>query len=202
MPVSAKRKQHLNVRDTEQNGPAFTEDFDGKLADAQTQLEMLQAQRHEIERQKVALEDLNQRKQEFLNGQLDLSERFSSAITTIERELYLSKQEIDDLDQTRKAFANHLQRIDNLNPENWPKESVRTELEKALLCLDKAEDEYEQAVAYFAGSRKSSVFGGTASESRLGNADSDFQTMLRNGLAFNLPLLILGTLALLVYLIK
>lgn len=206
MPHTLDRKQHLKVRETQleisEEGPAFTEDFEGKLADAQTQLEMLQAQRRELERQKMALEHLNQRKQEFLTGQLDLTEKFSTVITSIERDLFESKQEIDDLEQTREAFVNHLNRIEALNPEAWPKETLNSELEKALTILDKAEDEYEQAASYFAGTRKSSLFGGSSGNLRGLAATSDFQTTLRNGFAFNLPVIILGTIALFVYLIK
>lgn len=206
MPETLDRKQHLHLPESQleisDRNPAITEDFEGQLADAQTQLEMLQAQRRELERQKMALEDLNQRKQEFLNGQLDLTEKFSNAVTSIERELFESKQEIEDLEQTRNAFANHLKRIESLNPEAWPKESLSNELEKALTILDKAEDEFEQAAAYFADTRKNSLFGGPSAGMRGLRASSDFHTMFRNGFAFNLPVLVLGTLALLVYLIK
>lgn len=207
MSTTAERKQNIRVNETQMEmpaeGPAFTEDFEGKLADAQSQLEQLQAQRSELERQKLALEDLNQRKQEFLNGQLDLSERYAAALTALERELYLSKQEIDDLEQTRKSFVNQLHKIESLNPEAWPKESISTELQQALLTLDKAEDEYEQAVSYFTGTRKASIFGGPNASGRpYMGGNGDFQAMLRNGLAFNLPVIILGALALLVYLLK
>ena len=206
MSAIAERKQNIKVNETQleipSGGPAFTEDFEGKLADAQSQLELLQSQRRELERQKLALEDLNHRKQVFLNGQLDLCERYSTAITSLERELYLSKQEIDDLEQTRKSFVKHLQRIESLNPEAWPKESLNTELQNALVILDKAEDEYEQAVSYFTGTRKSSVFGGPSAYNRSHFGGGDFQTMLRNGLAFNLPVIILGAFALLAYLLK
>lgn len=206
MPHTLDRRQHLKVRETQmeidQEGPAFTEDFEGRLADAQTQLEMLQEQRRELERQKMALEELNRRKQEFLNGQLELTEKFSTVVTSIERDLFESKQEIDDLEQTREAFVNHLKRIESLNPEAWPKDSLSRELENALTLLDKAEDEYEQAAAYFAGTRKGSLFGGNSGNLRGFATTSDFQTTLRNGFAFNLPVIILGTIALFVYLIK
>ncbi len=206
MASTLERKQHIKVRETQMEipsgGPAFTEDFERKLCDAQSQLETLQTQRQALERQKLALEDLNHRKQEFLNGQLELSEKFSNAVTTIERELFEMKQEMDDLDQTRAAFANHLNRIESLNPEAWPKDTLNTELQKALSILDKAEDEYEQAVSYFTGTRKSSIFGGASSTITGSSTSSDFQTMVRNGLAFNLPVIILGSLALLAYLAK
>jgi len=207
MATISERKQHIKVRETQMEipsgSPAITQDFDKKLSDAQSQLEVLQTQRRQLELEKIALEDLNHRKQEFLNGQIELSEKFSNAVTTIDRELFEMKQEIEDLAQTRKAFANHLKRIESMNPEAWPKKSLDTELQKSLSVLDKAEDEYEQAVSYFTGTRKSSIFGGSNSSSIGGNgAPSEFSTMLRNGLAFNLPVIVLGTLALFVYLFK
>ncbi|MFT6181508.1 MAG: DNA repair exonuclease SbcCD ATPase subunit [Paracoccaceae bacterium] len=206
MATTVARKQHIKVRETQleipSDRPAFTEDFEEKLSVAQAQLETLQSQRRELERQKMALEDLNHRKQEFLNGQLDLSEKFSTAVTTIERELFEMKQEIDDLDQTRAAFVNHLNRIEGLNPEAWPKDSLGTELQKSLSVLDKAEDEYEQAVSYFTGTRKSSIFGGASQSIGSHAQGAEFHTMLRNGLAFNLPVIVLGSFALLIYLFK
>jgi len=206
MANTLERKQQISINDPQleisEEAPAFTEDFESKLADAQTQLEMLHSQRKNLERQKIALEDLNNRKQEFMNGQLDLTEKLSSAITTIERELFETKQEMEDLEQTKSAFATHLRKIETLNPEAWPKDNLNTELQSALLTLDKAEDEYEQAVSYFTGSKRSGVFDGSSSPSRGARVGSDFQSTLLNGLAFNLPVILLGSLALIIYFLK
>ncbi|MDB4389901.1 hypothetical protein N9Z32_03700, partial [Akkermansiaceae bacterium] len=177
----------------------FTDDFEGKLADAQTQLEVLHTQRAELERQKIALEDLNQRKQEFLAGQLELSERFATAITTIDRELFESKREAEDLDQTRIAFANHLNRLESLNPEAWPKDSLGNELEKALVILDKADEEFEQAVSHFGETRKDSLFSGQTGSFSGASSQGSFIGMIRNGFAFNLPIILLGSVAILIY---
>ncbi|MDA7659766.1 hypothetical protein N8651_04065, partial [Akkermansiaceae bacterium] len=185
MPTTQSRKQHIKVRETQmeisdEKAP-FTDDFEGKLADAQTQLEVLHTQRAELERQKIALEDLNQRKQEFLAGQLELSERFATAITTIDRELFESKREAEDLDQTRIAFANHLNRLESLNPEAWPKDSLGNELEKALVILDKADEEFEQAVSHFGETRKDSLFSGQTGSFSGASSQGSFIGMIRNG---------------------
>jgi hypothetical protein len=203
MPTTQSRKQHIKVRETQmeisdEKAP-FTDDFEGKLADAQTQLEALHSQRAELERQKIALEDLNQRKQEFLAGQLELSERFATAITTIDRELFESKREAEDLDQTRIAFANHLNRLESLNPEAWPKDSLGTELEKALVILDKADEEFEQAVSHFGETRKDSLFSGQPGSFSGASSQGNFIGMIRNGFAFNLPIILLGSVAILIY---
>lgn len=203
MPTTQSRKQHIKVRETQmeisdEKAP-FTDDFEGKLADAQTQLEALHTQRAELERQKIALEDLNQRKQEFLAGQLELSERFATAITTIDRELFESKREAEDLDQTRIAFASHLNRLESLNPEAWPKDSLGTELEKALVILDKADEEFEQAVSHFGETRKDSLFTEQPGSFSGASSQGNFIGMIRNGFAFNLPIILLGSVAILIY---
>ena len=206
MPTTQSRKQHIKVRETQmeisdEKAP-FTDDFEGKLADAQTQLEALHTQRAELERQKMALEDLNQRKQEFLAGQLELSERFATAITTIDRELFESKREAEDLDQTRITFASHLNRLESLNPEAWPKDSLGAELEKALVILDKADEEFEQAVSHFGETRKDSLFNGQTGSFSGTSSKGNFIGMIRNGFAFNLPIILLGSIAILIYHLK
>ena len=68
-----------------------------------------------------------------------------------------------------------------------------------------ASDEYDQAAAHFEGTRSGSIFGRASKRGRTTNrsgANSEFMVNLRNGFAFNLPIVALGGLALVVYLIK
>lgn len=180
--------------------PPISGDFEGNIADAQRQLEFLQSKRHELEQQKLELEELNERKQDFLNGQLDITEKLSGTLTSIEREVFEMRQEIQDMEQTRDSFAAHLKRIQAINPESWAKAKLREELEKAILTVDRAEDEYEQAAAYFSGARGGGIFGRNGG--RRSHSGQDFGQQLRSGLAFNLPVIILGALALLTYIAK
>lgn len=214
MSRTAEHKQHLNVRATQmemnprgsvgESNP-LTEDFNGKLLEAQSQLEMLQQQQQEVERQKQELQDLNEAKEDFLHGQVDLHEKLSTAVTAMDREIFATKQELDELEQARICFADHLEKINALNPDGWNNESLRQDLARAISVLDLAEDEFEQAVAHFSGGRSASVFGGSSKPKRSTSSpatDSEFATMLRNGLAFNLPMIVLGAIALIVYFLK
>ncbi|MGB0774363.1 MAG: hypothetical protein ACPG32_10870 [Akkermansiaceae bacterium] len=213
MPTTSDRKQHLNVRSTQmemdtRSNPGsnpLTEDFNGKLQEAQTQLEQLQHQQAELERQKEELREINENKEEFLIGQVEINEKLSTAVTSMEREIFSARQELEELEQARICFADHLEKINQLNPDGWNNESLRQDLNRAISILDLAEEEYEQAVAHFSGGRSASVFGAGGAKSKRVSAstsESEFGTMLRNGLAFNLPMLTLGILALLVWLMK
>ena len=213
MPKTAEHRQHLNVRNTQMemnprgsvgDASPLAEDFTGKLQDAQNQLEMLQQQQQEVERQKHELQELNEAKDEFLHGQVDLHERLSTAVTAMDREIFAAKQELEELEQARICFADHLEKINALNPDGWNNESLRQDLARAISVLDLAEDEYEQAVAHFSGGRSASVFGGSTKPKRAASTstDSEFVTMLRNGLAFNLPVILLGAVALILWMFK
>lgn len=200
---------HIKLRETQMEmgkdpyHSAPSEDFEGKLQEAQQQLEYLQHQREELERQKHELDNLTRQKHEFVNGQIEMCERLSTSLTAIDRELFELRQELEDLEQTRQSFAAHLDRLENIEPESWARDSLSHELSRALAILDQSEEEFEGAVAHFSSGRSRGIFGNGGSSRRSSKKpDSDFMQTLKNGLAFNLPVVVLGTLALLLYLMK
>lgn len=212
MSNTTTRKQHLNVRATQMEmnprgavggSNPLAEDFSGKLQEAQTQIEQLQQQQADVERQKLELQELNESKDDFLHGQVDLHEKLSTAVTALDREIFVSRQETEELEQARICFADHLEKINQLNPDGWNNESLRQDLARAISVLDLAEDEYQQTITHFSGGRSASLFGGGNKTKRTtAGSDSEFGTMLRNGFAFNLPVVLLGTVALILYLLK
>lgn len=211
--MSAAPNQHkhlLNLRETQLEmdqdvyAPEGSDDYDNQLKEAQKQLEVLQEKREELARQKEELDRLNQQKEDFVNGQIEMCEKLSASVTAIDRELFEMRQEVEDLEQTRQAFSAHLDRIERIECEAWPKDSLQSELNRAMSILDQAEDEFSTAVTHFAEGRSRGIFGtgGSSSRSSKMRSPTDFRTSLMNGLAFNLPVVSLGAIALLVYLIK
>jgi DNA repair exonuclease SbcCD ATPase subunit len=213
MATQQKHTHHINLSESETQlemsadpySPAPTDDFEGKLQEAQHQLEQLQQQRELLERQKAEMDELTRRKEEFVSGQIELSERLSNSLTAIDRELFELRQELEDLEQTRQSFAAHLERLEGIEPESWPKETLSQDLHRALTMLDQAEDEFDSAVDHFANGRTRGLFGtGRIGPSRKAakTASSDFVTNMKNGLAFNLPVVLLGSVAVILYLLK
>lgn len=209
--LTEAHKQQLKVRETQMElgtdnyvgQTPLADDFEGKLEMAQQQLESLQVEQERLERQKQELAELNERKEEFLEGQVEITEKLSTSITAIERGLFDMRQEMEDLEQTRTSFAEHLEKVQSMNPESWTRENLRNELNRAISAIDLAEDEYEQAVDHL-NSRESGVFNAPAkANSPLGGGKGlDFAAQFKSGLAFNLPLILFGALALLIYLAK
>jgi chromosome segregation ATPase len=206
MPPATEHTHHIKIRSTQlemnPDTPAGTrqgEDVEGKLRAAQVQLEQLQHQREELERQKQEVEALNVRKREFVSSQVELSERLTSTLTRIDREVYEMRQEIDDLEQCRACFAGHLAKIEKINPDAWTRDKLAASLERAMAVVDHADDEFTQAAEHFSRSRSGNLFNGVKARRVM---SGDFGRQFRNGLAFNLPVLVLGGIALITYLLK
>jgi Asp-tRNA(Asn)/Glu-tRNA(Gln) amidotransferase B subunit len=210
MASSTDHTHHIKIRSTQLEMPASGhagrgEDYDRKLRDTQEEIERIQLQREELERKKIELEELTNRKRAFISQQVELTEKLTSALTLIDRELYSIREEAQDLEQCRACFAGHLDKIQKYNPESWTRENTSEKLERASISIDLAADEYDQAAAHFEGSRSGAIFGRASKKGRAqarGNGQSEFASNLRNGFAFNLPIVALGTLALIVYLLK
>jgi DNA repair exonuclease SbcCD ATPase subunit len=208
MAGSAEHTHHIKLRSTQMEMPTgrpVDEDYEGKLRAAQEELDRIQQQREELERKKLELEELTTRKHTFVSQQVELSERLTNSLTMIDRELVQIRQEAEDLQQCRVCFAAHLEKLDKINPENWNRDNLSDKLDRATLIIDVAADEYDQAAAHFEGTRSGAIFGRASKKGRakVGNSTpSEFMVNLRNGFAFNLPVLVLGGAALIVFLLK
>lgn len=210
MAAPVEHTHHIKIRSTQLEMATAgsgnrDEDYDRKLKQAQEELDRIQAQREELERKKSELEELTVRKRTFLSQQVELTEKLTSSLTLIDRGLFEMRQEAEDLEQCRVCFAAHLDKIQKINPESWNRENQSEKLEKASMAIDIASDEYDQAAAHFEGTRSGSIFGRASKRGRTAirsGANSEFMVNLRNGFAFNLPIVALGGLALFVYLVK
>jgi len=202
--------QRINVRSTQMEMSSSSqdgrnEDYDRKLQDTQEELERIQHQREELERKKIELEELSSRKRAFVSQQVELTEKLTSALTLIDRELYEIRNEAEDLEQCRACFAGHLEKLEKINPDNWTRENTSDKLDRASISVDLAADEYDQAATHFDGGRSGSVFGNPSKRSRNSGRSAtsgDFMVNLRNGFAFNLPIIVLGGAAIGVYLFR
>jgi hypothetical protein len=210
MASTAEHTHHIKIRSNQmemspKSGNAHDDDYDRKLQDAQAELERIQLQREELERKKSELEELTVRKRAFVSQQVELTEKLTSSLTLIDRGLFELRQEAEDLEQCRTCFAAHLDKLQKINPETWTRENLPEKLERATMAADIAADEYDQAAAHFEGSASGAIFGRASKRTRAASrvkASSDFMVNLRNGFAFNLPIVVLGGLALVIYLMK
>jgi len=207
MATLSDHTQHIRIRSAQMEMPATAayggnDDYDRKLREAQSELERIQQQREELERKKIELEELASRKRAFVSQQAEWTEKLTSALTLIDRQLYEIRNEAEDLEQCRACFAGHLEKLEKINPDSWTRENTSEKLDRASVALDLACDEYDQAAAHFEGSRSGTIFGRSSKRSSRQGGSSEFAAHLRNGFAFNLPILLLGGAAMAIYVFK
>lgn len=210
MATISEHTHRIKIHSTQMEMPTseFTgrnDDYDRKLRDTQDELERIQQQREELERKKQELEELTSRKRAFVSQQVEMTEKLGTALTQIDRMLFEIRNEAEDLEQCRVCFAGHLEKIEKFNPESWTRENTSEKLERASIAIDLAADEYDQAATHFEGSRSGAIFGRASKHGRSasrGAGSGEFLAHLRNGFAFNLPIVVLGGAALVAYLLK
>ena len=197
--MPAQRKQHLNVASGSKALAAGAGDeYNRQLQQAETQLEKLQQQREEIEAKRMEAEEITNQRQDFVDGQIELIERLEHSVQAVDREIFESRQELKELEEARKTFATHLQTLQGIDPRKWKKTKLSEEVQNALEILESCENDFDDVASNISEGRRR----GFLSKPKASAAQESFLGTMRQGFAFNLPIIALSTIALLVYLSK
>jgi hypothetical protein len=175
-----------------------------KVQHVQEQLLDLKRQQEEVERQKKELEELSRKQREFDEGRREIVEKLTRGLVLLERQEFEVKRELEQIKVVRDSFAEHLGETENLNQAEWSAEDLPTELTKGLARVDQAKVIYSQSRARLAALRQ-----GEEGESELIPSDlpsdyaplveKSFGTMVREGFAYSLPMLVVILSVLIVF---
>jgi vacuolar-type H+-ATPase subunit I/STV1 len=202
-PLKVARQLEMSS-DSSVGESALAGDYERQIHDSQRRLKQLQAEQEELERLAAELEELNAKKKVFFSSQAEIMEKLGNAVTLIDRELLAMRTELHELEQCRHVFESRLNKIGGYDPEAWTQENVKIHLERAIATIDDASDEYEEAAAHFANMRSGQIFqtGKRRRSSASTSENSEFFTQLKNGFAFNLPIMTLAVVGLIFYLLR
>lgn len=185
------RQMELNpqVADGEMHSP---ENVRRQAEQARQQAEFYEAQRMQWEAQRRELEQSNEQKVHFNEGLNQLGMKLHNAVRRIDRELESLEKERRDLEEISNCFKRHLQILSSMQPQSWSTEGLKERLREAIVKLDRAENDYEEAYAMRSHFRHTDVLRHRPGE----NDDSSLswktlRDMFAKGLAFHLPLFVL-----------
>ena len=186
--------------DSNENPSVPQEELDNQVQRAQEQLLQLKRQQETIERQKRELEELSRKQEELERGRAEMMEKLNRSVVIIERKTYEAEKEVEQLHGINKAFLQHLDALDRINPKNWNNADLHKELSKALSTVDDARTEFNRSITKInAGSNKEVIEPASKVDIAAGAKDSgdvDFKGWLLRGLAFTLPVIVFGIVAL------
>jgi chromosome segregation ATPase len=192
-------EQMLELNDDE---AVSAEHLDSQVQKAQEQLLQLKRQQEQIEKQKRELEELSRRQEELEHGRAEMSDKLTRALVVLEREAYSAQNRLEQVRAARESFAQHLELIEAIDPRSWNPADLHKELSRALSTVDDARTEYgdqrSRLQAAEAATGEASLPDATADAYQSSNGRS-FSQWLQIGLAFTLPLIIFGAVALVLF---
>lgn len=197
----AEPVKERNVESPE-NQTDSPEELDNQVQRAQEQLLQLKRQQEMIERQKRELEELSRKQEELERGRAEMIEKLSRSMVTIERETYEAEKRVEQLRATNAAFLQHLDVLERINPKNWSNADLHKELSKALSSVDDARTEFNKSITKINAKSGEELL---APVTAIGGYDDaaeagavNFGLWLKRGLAFTLPLIVFGIIALVI----
>ena len=173
------------------------EHLDSQVQKAQEQLMSLKRQQEVIERQKRELEEMSRRQDQLHVGQADMVEKLTRAMVVIEREEFETQRRAEMLRGVRESFGLHLQYFETLDLKGFEGPDLTRELTRALSALDDARSDYTRTIPRIGSPEMSNAdlaedLGQTGYGH--GGLPNDFLYWLKAGLAFTLPLVIIGAI--------
>lgn len=172
------------------------EHLDDQVQKAQEQLIQLKRQQEQIEKQKRELEELSRRQEQFQQGKTEMIEHFTRALVVLERQIYDAQKRVEQLRSINESFIQHLAILEGINPKSWENTDINKELNRALSAVDDARTEYNRSRAVISAETNEDVLDGTSAGAESGAyydaPTRDFGYWLKSGVAFTLPLLVVG----------
>lgn len=175
------------------NEDESVEHLDDQVQKAQEQLLQLKRQQEQIEKQKRELEELSRRQEQFQQGKTEMVDVFTRALVVLERQIYDAQKRVEQLRSINDCFVQHLSIIESINPKSWENSDINKELNRALSAVDDARTEYNRSRAVISAETNEEVLGSASGAGASYEAPTqDFLYWLKSGLAFTLPLIVVG----------
>ena len=197
---SDKEEAFLELSEEELSNEAL----DTQVQRAQEQLLTLKRQQDQIEKQKRELEELSRRQDQLHQGKAEAIEKLTRAMVVLERETFDAEKRVEQLRQIQASFTQHLDILDAINPKTWDKLDVNKELTKALGAVDDANSEYSKSRSKITPEVTEEMIEAGIEPDPFalddGGGEKSFFYWMKAGLAFTLPLVILGILTLIILL--
>jgi DNA repair exonuclease SbcCD ATPase subunit len=196
--MSDFQDEHDELLDLEQTPSA--EELQNQVKRAQSELLQLRQRQDQIEKEKQRLEELTRRQDDLERGRNEIADKLTRSIILVQRETEEAQRRLEQLNNIQDSFAEHLRNLEQIDPKSWHGRDLPRELTRALGTVDEARSAYARSHAKIApideldGELDSSLPGLLHDP-----GDQGFAYWLRSGVAFTLPLVALGTIALFIW---
>lgn len=123
------------------------EDLLLKVEKAKEQIARLRAQQAELEREKIELEELKGKQEEWYRGRQEIEGALLRAVGVLENEETEVSKMAELVRQARETFSALLDQIASVREDRWTPGTLKEELQKAILIIQKGRNELGAARA-------------------------------------------------------
>ena len=182
-------------------------EIDARVEQARQQMLELRRQQEELERQRQELEDLRRREEDFEKGKAEMLEELSRAVVTIEQEEFELNKRSTTLTNCREVFQDYVRQLQDIHETEWVGDEIKGHLSKAVSIVEAARAELNKGRAQlsFLGEGPVKLQNDLLAPSAPATSQPaafDFTQEMMRGFARQLPLIGLGALALLIWLMR
>jgi hypothetical protein len=120
---------------------------EAQTSTASQEIERLKKRQEQLEHEKKELEEFRRKHEEFDRGKREMLDHLKRNLVTLERREVEAGRLTELLGVTRKRFKSILEEIETIDPESWPEDQIRDELNRNLGVIEDARMEYNKALA-------------------------------------------------------
>lgn len=171
------------------------QELSDQVAGAVTEIQRLRKRQEQLEREKLGLEELSKKQEEYELGKRDTIDKLGRGIVLMEKEQAQAVRMVELLGETRERFKDSLAELQKIDEDLWPDDEYQTELNRALVRVDIAREMYRKALAridsaswHKGGDRRHTDI--AAETRRELNTGKGFGYWFAAGLAASLPLIV------------
>lgn len=174
------------------------EELQDQVQRAQAELMELKQRQEQIEKEKLRLEELSRRQDELERGRVEMIDKFMRSLQLVQREVEESQRRLEQLKNINDTFTEHLRELEQVDCKSWGGRELPRELTKAIGIVDEARAAYSRFQAKITPVDVEEELDDDFHEEGF-LKEHGFLYWLQCGVAFTLPLLILGLIAIVIW---
>jgi len=121
------------------------EELDSRVGDMQAKLAELKRAQQELERERADIEETRRRQAEFTRGRQEVEQQITRGLGLLEETEFAARRDAEQMSKAIVDLREALLKVQTIHEETWTKESLNTELTRALTAVENARMEWNSA---------------------------------------------------------
>jgi hypothetical protein len=174
------------------------EDLDAQVTATQQQLAKLREAQEQLERARSELEEMRRRRAEFQNGRGEMRDQLTRAVGLLENAEFESRRNAEQMTRSLEGLRGAMAQVEGLNEQAWTDADWVQQLSRALTVIETARMELHSARLKWPLIDAPAPTSEERPHSPVALADLPLGKLMKLGIAFTWPLVVLGVVAVVV----